>query len=98
MNIGTKIRTVLVIATCLNTALMSTDFAQFQNSSVDMAYRIISVILNFIIVACATWFNNDYTVEGQVGTQLTREMKALRDEPQQFVEEPEDSEVMEDEE
>ena len=75
MNSGTIIRTILVVATCLNTALMSTDFAQFQNPKVDMAYRIISVILNFIIVACATWFNNDYTPEAAIGTGLTRQLK-----------------------
>lgn len=96
MNNGTKIRTVLVIATCFNTALMSTDFAQFHNATVDMAYRIISVILNFVIVACATWYNNDYTVEGATGTQITREMKALRGETTAFVEEPEDSYIEED--
>ena len=79
MNYGTKIRTILVIATCLNTALMSTDFAQFQNPKVDMAYRIISVILNFIIVACATWFNNDYTPEAAIGTGLTRQLKEGED-------------------
>lgn len=98
MNYGTKIRTILVIATCINTALMSTDFAQFHNATVDMAYRIISVALNFIIVACATWFNNDYTVEGATGTAITREMKELRSEEQPYVEEPEDSEVIDDEE
>lgn len=76
MNNGTKIRTILVIATCLNTALMATDFAQFHNATVDMAYRIISVILNFIIVACATWFNNDFTSEACEGTGYTRMKKA----------------------
>ena len=75
MNSGTIIRTILVIATCLNTALMSTDFAQFHNPTVDMAYRIISVILNFVIVAAATWFNNDYTAEAAIGTGLTRALK-----------------------
>ena len=75
MNKGTVIRTILVIATCLNTALMSTDFAQFHNPTVDMAYRVISVILNFIIVAAATWFNNDYTAEAAIGTGLTRQLK-----------------------
>lgn len=75
MNKGTKIRTILVIATCLNTALMSTDFAQFHNPTVDMAYRIVSVILNFIIVAAATWFNNDFTPEACEGTGLTRQLK-----------------------
>lgn len=75
MNFGTKIRTILAVATCLNTALMATDVAQFHNASLDLAYRIISVILNFVIVACVTWFNNDYTPEACEGTGLTRSLK-----------------------
>ena len=75
MNNGTIIRTILAVATCLNTALLATDFAQFNNPKVDMAYRIISVILNFVIVACATWYNNDYTPEAAIGTGLTRHLK-----------------------
>lgn len=76
MNSGTIIRTILAIATCLNTALLATDIAQFHNPKLDLAYRIISVILNFVIVACATWFNNDYTPEASVGTGLTRQLKS----------------------
>lgn len=76
MNTGTIIRTILAVATCLNTALMATDLAQFHNEKLDLAYRIISVILNFIIVACVTWFNNDYTPEAAEGTGLTRMLKA----------------------
>lgn len=76
MNFGTKIRTILAVATCLNTALMATDIAQFHNASLDLAYRIISVVLNFVIVACVTWFNNDYTDEACEGTGVTRQMKA----------------------
>lgn len=83
MNTGTIIRTVLVVATCLNTALLSTDFAQFQNPKIDFYYKVISVALNFIIVACATWFNNDYTEEGCLGTGLTRQLKAEND-PEYF--------------
>lgn len=75
MNFGTKIRTILAVATCLNTALMATDIAQFHNATLDLAYRIISVILNFVIVACVTWFNNDYTPEAAEGTGLTRMLK-----------------------
>lgn len=75
MNTGTIIRTILAIATCLNTALMATDLAQFHNEKLDLAYRIISVILNFIIVACVTWFNNDYTEEACIGTGITRQLK-----------------------
>ena len=76
MNTGTIIRTILAIATCLNTALLATDIAQFHNPKLDLAYRIISVILNFVIVACATWFNNDYTPEAAIGTGMTRQLKA----------------------
>ena len=79
MNFGTKIRTILAIATCLNTALMATDIAQFNNAKLDLAYRIVSVILNFIIVACVTWFNNDYTPEAALGTGLTRQLKSGED-------------------
>ena len=79
MNNGTIIRTILAIATCLNTALLATDVAQFHNPKVDLAYRIISVILNFVIVACATWFNNDYTPEAAIGTGLTRQLKEGED-------------------
>lgn len=79
MNLGTKIRTVLAIATCLNTALMATDIAQFHNPTLDLIYRIASVVLNFIIVACVTWYNQDYTPEAAEGTGLTRALKAGND-------------------
>ena len=97
MNYGTKLRTLLVVATCLNTALMATDVAQFHNETINLVYRIASVILNFIIVACATYYNNDFTVEGETGTKITREMKELRDFVPQNVEEPEDAHVTESE-
>ena len=79
MNFGTKIRTILAVATCLNTALMATDVAQFHNPKLDLAYKVISVVLNFVIVACVTWFNNDYTPEAAEGTGLTRMLKAESD-------------------
>lgn len=93
MNSGTIIRTVLAIATCLNTALLATDVAQFGNEKVNEAYKIISVILNFVIVACVTWFNNDYSVEADTHTKLMRQAKELRDFVPMTVDEPEDSEV-----
>lgn len=76
MNRGTIIRTILVIATCFNTALMATDIAQFHNPKLDLVYKILSVIANFVIVFCATYFNNDFTVEGALGTGYTRQLKA----------------------
>ena len=80
MNKGTVIRTILVIATCLNTALMATDVTQFGNEKVNLIYRILSVAANFVIVFCATWFNNDYTEEACIGTGITRQLKAEKKE------------------
>ena len=93
MNFGTKLRTILAIATSLNTALMATDLTGFHNPAVDMTYKIVSIVLNFVIVACVTYYNNDYTVEGDTGTKTTRQMKELRDFEPETVEEPEDAEV-----
>ena len=95
MNYGTKLRTLLVVATCLNTALMATDVAQFHNETINLVYRIASVILNFIIVACATYYNNDFTIEGDTGTKITRQMKELRDHVPMTADEPEDAETFE---
>ena len=76
MNRGTIIRTILVIASCLNTALMATDVAQFHNETVNLIYRIASVVLNFVVVACATYYNNDFTEAACRGTAMTRQLKA----------------------
>lgn len=89
MNFGTRVRTILAVATCLNTALMATDLTQFHNATVDLIYRIASVILNFIVVACVTWYNNDYTPEAAIGTGLTRSLKSeedIEDEEEFFIE------------
>lgn len=91
MNAGTKLRTALVIATSLNTALMATDLTGFQNEQVNFWYKVISLVLNFIIVALATYFNNDYTEEACIGTGLTRDLKAGTEDN----EDPDDEEVTE---
>ena len=88
MNFGTKLRTILAIATSLNTALLATDLTGFNNPHIDGAYKIVSIILNFIIVACVTYYNNDYTVEGATGTKITREMKQNKNLEVETVEEP----------
>lgn len=75
MNFGTKIRTVLAIATSLNTALMATDLTGFNNGTVDAVYKIASIILNFIVVACVTYYNNDYT---EIACEHTGEMRAKK--------------------
>lgn len=72
---GTTLRTILTVATCLNTAMMATDITGFGNARLDTAYKIISIILNFIIVACSTYFNNDYTETAQEYTGMMRQAK-----------------------
>ena len=77
MNFGTKLRTILAIATSLNTALMATDITGFNNDGLDLAYKITSIALNFIIVACVTYYNNDYT---EIASEYTGEMRQRKDE------------------
>ena len=76
MNFGTKIRTVLAVATSLNTALMATDITEFGNAKLDIIYKVVSIILNFVIVACVTYYNNDYTEDACIATGEMRMKKA----------------------
>ena len=76
MNKGTKIRTILGILTTINTVLAVTDVAQFGNETVTFYYKLFSVIINAIVVAINTYYNNDYTEEACIGTGITRQMKA----------------------
>ena len=95
MNTGTKLRTILIIATCLNTALMATDVTGFHNAVLDTIYTWASIILNFIIVALGTYFNNDYT---QIASKHTGEMRLEKEQNagiihgEDFTDEPEEDE------
>lgn len=75
MNKGTKLRTVLGILTTINTILAVTDITQFGNDKLTLAYKIISVIVNAIVVGINTYYNNDYSEEACIGTGLTRQLK-----------------------
>lgn len=75
MNFGTKLRTVLAIATSLNTALMATDITEFHNPKLDIAYKVVSIVLNFVIVACVTYYNNDFT---EIACEQTGEMRVRK--------------------
>ena len=76
MNKGTKIRTALAILTTINTVLAVTDVTQFGSETLTLWYKIISVVVNAIVVGINTYYNNDYTEEGCIGTGITRQMKA----------------------
>lgn len=75
MNFGTKLRTILAVATSLNTALMATDITEFGNAKLDIAYKVVSIVLNFVIVACVTYYNNDYT---EIACETTGELRARK--------------------
>ena len=75
MDRGTQLRTVLAIVTSINTALIATDLTGFNSPTVDTIYKIVSTILNFIIVALVTYFNNDYT---ETAAAYTGEMRATK--------------------
>ena len=55
----------------------------------------IKLIVALLAITYTGWKNHDFTVEGAVGTQLTRDMKDLRDHVPMTVEEPEDAETFE---
>lgn len=77
MNKGTKIRTVLAVLTTINTVLAVTDVAQFGNEKLNLAYKIVSVIVNALVVGVNTWFDNNYTPEACEGTGWTRQQKLI---------------------
>ena len=82
MNFGTRLRTVLAVATSLNTALMATDITGFGNPTIEFIYKIVSIVLNFIIVACVTYYNNDYT---EIATEYTGEMRLKKQSEEEFI-------------
>ena len=75
MNKGTVIRTILAIAVSINTALAVTDVTSFESDTLNLIYKIASMVVNFIVVAINTYYNNDYTEEACIGTGLTRMLK-----------------------
>lgn len=80
MNKGTILRTILAVAVSINTALAVTDVTSFENDKLNLAYKIASMVVNFIVVAINTYYNNDYTEEGCIGTGMTRMLKAQKKE------------------
>ena len=97
-NTGTKIRTIAFAIACVNQAIASVGAVDLGNSTANLVYNIISLAFTIIAGAFALYFNNDFTVEGQTGTAITREMKARRNDTIEPAEEPKDSEVVEDDE
>lgn len=52
----------------------------------------IKLVVALLAITYTGWKNHDFTVEATIGTQITRDMKELRDHVPETVEEPEDAE------
>lgn len=99
MNKGTILRTILRVAASLqNAALFVTSAViafseQYHIGWLIIVWGIFTILCDFIVSFLTTYYNNDYTPEGETGTITTRELKEKRNEVWEYVEEPEDAEV-----
>lgn len=75
MNFGTKLRTILAIATALNTANVMSAFAEFDNPIISTIYKAVSLIALIIVMSANTYYNNDYT---EIACEHTGEMRARK--------------------
>lgn len=75
MNKGTKIRTILAIATALNTANVMSAFAEFDNPIISAIYKAVSLIALIIVMSANTYYNNDFT---EIACVKTGEMRARK--------------------
>lgn len=80
MNKGTIIRTILAVATVINSGAIATGIAEFENPTVDLIYKVLSFCATAVILFINTWYNQDYTEEACIGTAITRQLKAEKKE------------------
>lgn len=102
VNKGTKIRTILRIAAslqraiALSTAAISAFTDQYNLTILALIWMIFTLICDFVVDFLTTYYNNDYTPEAEVGTLTTRDMKEKRLWTVENYQEPDDAEVIED--
>ena len=80
MNKGTKVRTILFAIACVNQAIASVGDVDFGSHTVNVIYKVISTALTIIVGAVALYYNNDFTEEACIGTGVTRQLKAEKEE------------------
>ena len=90
MDNGTRIRRTLLILTSINVALATLDVAQFENPTVNLIYKIVSVLVSAVVAGINHYYNNQYTKEGCIGTGLTRQLKAHPDDLYESEQAPEE--------
>ena len=80
MDKGTKIRTALRIAVSLNTAIYAVSAAvgALGFGWLTIVWTILTIISDFAVSALTTYYNNNYTEEACIGTGITRQLKAER--------------------
>ena len=87
-----------MIVSLQNTAVVLTASVQAFASEyhigwLTFAWAVFALICNFIVDTVTTYYNQDYTPEGETGTLTTRQMKELKEYDWIPAEEPEDAEV-----
>lgn len=78
MNKGTRIRTAVLAIAVINQAISQVGDPDFGNETANTVYRIVSYIFTVAAAAIAFWYNNDFTEEACIGTNLTRQLKIQR--------------------
>jgi len=66
---------VLAIAV-VNQAISQVGEPDFGNETANTVYRIVSYIFMVLAAAITFWYNNDFTEEACIGTGITRQLKA----------------------
>ena len=74
MNFGTKLRTILRVATSLQTAIAITTavVTESHNRTLMIVWAIFSIACDFVVAFITTFFNNDYTETAAKYTGMMR--------------------------
>lgn len=80
MNTGTKIRSILALLTTVNIILIVFGVISFESPTVNIIYKIVSVILLIVSFTLSHYFNNDFSEEAAENTGYTRLCKKSKKE------------------
>lgn len=76
MNKGTRLRLLALFVTITNEVLVSIGTIDFGDHTVNVVYKVISVLFMIGAAVAAYWYNNDWTEDACIGTGITRQRKA----------------------
>ena len=74
MNMGTKVRTILRIATTVNTVcvMYTALIAQTQINALIIGWAVLAAVADIVVSAITTYYNNDYT---EIACETTGDMR-----------------------